>query len=199
MKRLNPETNLPFKSGDIRSDGKIFLSYRMTIKVKKNGFYVERWQDQQTRIKEVKIRRNSTKNWQAKISEHRTEYYENYYRNNQELLKVKSQKWKKENPEKVKHWAKKWQLNNSDRVNAIAAKRRASKLQATPPWLTKEHFQQIDELYIIAKMFQMYTGQKYHVDHEVPLQGENVNGLHVPWNMTVLLAKENIAKKNKHV
>ena len=103
------------------------------------------------------------------------------------------------NPEKVKQRTKKWQLNNSDRVNAIAAKRRAAELQRTPRWLTKEHFEQINELYTIAKMFQMYTGKKYHVDHEVPLQGEFVSGLHVPWNMTVLPAKENISKKNKHV
>lgn len=65
-----------------------------------------------------------------------------------------------------------------------------------PSWLTKEDFVQIRELYICAQMFKLYTGQEYHVDHIVPLQGENVCGLHVPWNLQVILAKENLSKSN---
>ena len=43
MKRLNPKTNLPFKAGDIREDGKVFKQYRMSEKIKKNGFFIEEW------------------------------------------------------------------------------------------------------------------------------------------------------------
>jgi len=105
----------------------------------------------------------------------------------------------KENPnlhnKRVANWANK----NKNKRNAAASKRRAAKNQRSLPWLTKEHFEQIEDFYTIAKMFQMYTGQEYHVDHIVPLQGKTVSGFHVPWNLQVLPAKENLTKGNKNV
>ena len=93
----------------------------------------------------------------------------------------------------------KYAKQNRPKRNSFTAKRKAAKLNRTPPWLNKEHLQQIEDLYLIAKMFQMYTGQEYHVDHVIPLQGKNVSGLHTPWNLQVLPAKENLIKGNKHV
>lgn len=42
MKRLNPTTGLPFKRGDVREDGKVFVTYQKTV-IRSDGTYKECW------------------------------------------------------------------------------------------------------------------------------------------------------------
>lgn len=149
-----------------------------------------------------KVCRNKiSKKWKDLNKESINDYNSKYYLENIDKEKHRTSIWLKNNPEKVRKSnrlaCKKWALANKDMVNARAAKRRAAKLQALPRWLTKVQHEEIKELYEIAEMFKLYTGEEYHVDHIVPLQGENVCGLHVPWNLQVIPAKENLSKSNK--
>jgi 5-methylcytosine-specific restriction endonuclease McrA len=103
------------------------------------------------------------------------------------------------NSYKAKAARKSYQKANPDKECAKSMKRHAAKLQRTPPWLTKEHFEEILEFYTIAKELQWLSDKTdpLQVDHIVPLQGKNVSGLHVPWNLQILPASLNASKSNK--
>lgn len=87
--------------------------------------------------------------------------------------------------------------NNKAKDTSKRAKRRAKLLQATPKWLTKEDYKAIECKYSVANMLSRYGNEKHAVDHIVPLQGKTVCGLHVPWNLQVITATDNLKKGNK--
>jgi len=67
---------------------------------------------------------------------------------------------------------------------------------ATPEWLSQEQKDAIASMYAEARRLTEETGEQHHVDHIVPVQGKNISGLHVPWNLQVLTAAENWSKSN---
>jgi hypothetical protein len=105
--------------------------------------------------------------------------------------------YQKDSKDDLRDYHKEYREINRSKRAAWDAKRRATKLQATPVWLTSCHLKEIENFYKQAQYLQQQTGQKYHVDHIIPLQGREVCGLHVPWNLQVVLAKENLSKSNK--
>jgi hypothetical protein len=110
-----------------------------------------------------------------------------------ESVKIATREWTKRNPEyHHNHY-----LANKAVYVANRARRRALQDSATPIWLTAINKAQIQEMYDIAKARKMQTSVDYHVDHIIPINGENVSGLHVPWNLQVITAKENLQKGNK--
>ena len=106
-------------------------------------------------------------------------------------------KWREENRNIAKEYTAWWQKENQAKVNSYSMKRHTTKLQRTPKWLTKEHHIQIEGFYMLAKEMEKQFGGRYDVDHIEPLQGGNISGLHVPWNLQVLTKEENIRKSNK--
>ena len=106
--------------------------------------------------------------------------------------------YREAHPEKAAASDKVWREANKEKVLALNAKYRAAKLKRTPPWLTQEHHDQITSIYAERERITQETGIEHHVDHILPLQGKNVCGLHVPWNLRVITATDNLRKSNKH-
>ena len=121
-----------------------------------------------------------------------------YNEKNKEKRKEYNKAWYKKNKEEHAVRTKAWQQANKDKRNAFDAKRRASKLQRTPSWLTKEDLAEIEDIYRMAKRRSEVEGIQYHVDHIIPLQGKNISGLHVPSNLQILRATENLSKGNRY-
>ena len=65
-----------------------------------------------------------------------------------------------------------------------------------PKWLTKEAKSLITAIYKEAKALRK-GGLNVHVDHIIPLLGNNISGLHVPENLEIVPALDNLTKRNK--
>jgi 5-methylcytosine-specific restriction endonuclease McrA len=145
---------------------------------------------------------------------------------NRARVKFLQDRWRKDNPEQFKQHLVKYQRKTVEKRNAARRKRyennrekeiamcrayqkgnveyqsrknatrRVAHVNATPRWLTAIQKAQMAESYEISKAKTFQTGIRHHVDHIVPLRGNGVAGLHVPWNMQILTGTENNRKFN---
>lgn len=117
-----------------------------------------------------------------------------YYERNKDLVKARAAARPAE--EKRRH---RYAYNdrNPEQRKAQTSLRKHRHREATPPWITPEQKKQMRGLYLEAQRFTKITGERYVVDHIVPLISECVCGLHVPWNLRVITQEENLKKSNK--
>jgi len=145
-------------------------------------------------------------------------------RRNKEQVNAAARDWRKANPDKRRAIAKRWQLANAEKYKKLIAdwqKRNAEKRRETvrnyakrhsarvnvrnrrysgqrkvamPPW-ANEFF--MEEAYALARLRTQVTGDKWVVDHIVPLRSAIVCGLHAHTNLQVIPHIANSSKGNK--
>lgn len=117
-----------------------------------------------------------------------------YYERNKDAVKARAQA----RPSEEKHFhRKKHKAANPELYKELVNARRRRFRDATPKWLTTEQKMEIRLKYRLAIELSRRLGVPHAVDHIIPLQGEEVCGLHVPWNMEVITQEKNLKKSNK--
>lgn len=136
------------------------------------------------------------KRWREKNPQAHRDHNRKYAQNNPDKVASRWRNWRDNNKE---HWLA-WLKENRNRDDirakrgAEVGRRRAAKLQACPKWV--DH-RELDRIYQAARAISKATGIPHHVDHIIPLTNPLVCGLHVPWNLQIITARENLQKSNR--
>jgi 5-methylcytosine-specific restriction endonuclease McrA len=148
--------------------------------------------------------------WYLQNKERILEKRKEYYQENKEKIKQDVKKYNESNRESKLEYSRQYYIDNKDsfRMNSKkywennpgkrsldSSKRRAAVKRATPNWLTEEDLDRIRTIYLCSK--DLRWEDEMHVDHIIPLKGKNVCGLHLPWNLQIITATDNLKKGNK--
>ena len=126
-----------------------------------------------------------------------SDYSKNYYQENKEKSRERLRGWQRANRDKTRQWCRDYYQDNRQKEITRSIHKRQVRFGRSIP-LTPKQEQEIKDFYWLAKDLTAVSGETYHVDHIVPLQGDSVCGLHVPWNLQILPADINLSKGNRY-
>lgn len=138
----------------------------------------------------------SCRSAQRKTYQSQKGYNKKYREDNLEFHNQRLKNWRQDNKEHIKLYKKTYETLNRAATLAGWRTKDIKRRGRTPNWLSKDQIKAIQNFYWLAKDLEVITGERYQVDHIVPLNGKIVCGLHVPWNLQVLPADLNLKKSN---
>lgn len=116
---------------------------------------------------------------------------------NAEYKAAQDRLYAQQNPEKRQAARRGWEQRNRGLAAALKTQNKLARAQRVPAWLTDDDRWIIEQAYELAAKRTAVFGFPWHVDHKIPLKGRRVSGLHVPDNLQVLPAKDNLRKNNR--
>jgi len=133
---------------------------------------------------------------------------ERYRKKNMDKWRKYFRQYKSRFPEKIKQLWDSWSKRNKEKLRerdkarleipgynaAKCMRRHTRKLRATVSWANDET---VKCYYEFAALKSQITGEKWVVDHIVPLRGKSVCGLHTDYNLQVIKQSDNLRKSNR--
>jgi hypothetical protein len=112
---------------------------------------------------------------------------------NREKNRAARKAWEKRNPTAALESFKRYRERNRAKIRARLAVSKQGREKRRVLWANQDA---IRAIYDQAEFMTRTTGRLHVVDHEIPLQGRKVSGLHVETNLRVVEHHENAVKHN---
>lgn len=136
--------------------------------------------------------------WQRNNKDKKNAINARYRNSHKEQIAAHLKIYNEANKEKIAERTSAWAKKDLGSRSATRRKNQASDINRVPNWLTEADFLHMKCIYQVAAMRTRESGQEWHVDHIIPLRGELVSGLHVPYNLQVIPATENWSKNRSY-
>lgn len=156
----------------------------------------KRRRDLRTEEQKTEDREKSKVYW-ADNKDKKLEKSKRYRERHKIALYAKAKQMRDKNKANIAAKKKEYYQTNPHIKQASRARRRAVKKQATMKWDREFTDFVLEQAYRLKNLREEITGFEWHVDHMIPLQANEVCGLHVWNNFQVIPAVLNISKNNK--
>ena len=131
--------------------------------------------------------------------EHICEKSRKYYEENKDEVTRKSILYRQRTKDRKAAYDRMFSQQNRHYRNMLKGANRAKRIQRFVEWDKELTELVVQEAYDLCERREQLIGQKWYVDHVIPLCGKNVSGLHVWNNLAVIPASVNLSKNNKYI